>query len=177
RQDQSFGGRLHMGDGEHDATLGPRRASSADGRDQRITPNKRRTLAAAPWERFSTPEPDNGAHLWLAEPSVARDPQPAAEQDGPPVGPPVEKEAAPAPAAPTSTRRVASHTSGALSVADLLAKVGATMPDRPSHHGVAPDDEPDEAPPEDPRNDLLDTQVIDIPAYSLDLASEIPDLG
>jgi LCP family protein required for cell wall assembly len=134
-----------MGDGEYDATPGRRRASGAGGRDQRITPNPRRTLAAAPWERFSTPKSD--------------------------------KEAPPAVEPPPSHRRVASHTNGAISVADLLAKVGAKMPDRPSHHHGAPDTEPDQTGPEDSGDDLLDTQVIDIPAYSLDLASELPDLG
>ena len=156
-----------MGDGEYDATLGRRRTSGAGSDSHRVTPNPR--LAAAPWERFSAPEPDNGAHLWqAAAPPVKRDVEPPAERV---VGPQIE----PTNRAPAGTKTVASHTNGAISVADLLAKMGAPMPDRPSHHHVAPDTESSE--PGDRPDDQLDTQVIDMPAYSLDLASELPDLG
>jgi LCP family protein required for cell wall assembly len=80
------------------------------------------------------------------------------------------------------TEKGGSHTAGAVSVADLIAKIGAPTADRPSHHRVA--DEADEAAPDaearevasDLPIDQQDTQVIDIPAYSLELVSELPDL-
>ena len=63
---------------------------------------------------------------------------------------------------------------GAVSVADLIAKIGAPTSDRHSHHRAADEaDEPDEPAVE---IDLGDTQIIDTPAYSLDLVSELPDL-
>ncbi|MDT5348907.1 MAG: hypothetical protein QOH91_2194 [Mycobacterium sp.] len=157
-----------MGDGEYDATLGRRRTSGAGSDNQRITPTPRRTLAAAPWERFSAPDPDNGAHLWqAAPPPVKRDIEPLAERD---IGPQTELPNG----APPGTQKASSHTDGAVSVADLLAKFGAPRPDRPSHHHVAPENE---STLEYRPDDLLDTQVIDTPAYSLDLLSELPDLG
>ena len=152
-----------MGDGKHDATPGPRSTSGAHRNDQRNTPNPQRTLAAAPWERFSAPEPDNGAHLWQAESPIEDDTERPAQ---PRKEPRVE---------PRTPQQVASHTNGAISVADLIAKIGAPTPGRPSHHHVAPDAEsPDTR--LDPYG-LQDTQVIDTPAYSLQLASELPDLG
>ncbi len=124
-----------MSDGEHDATLDHWRAP-------------------APWERFSAPSPDDGAHRRQAEPPVEH-PEGEAE-------------------------KVGSHADGAVSVADLIAKIGAPSADRHSHHRAA--DEADEAdidPYEvasDVPIDLQDTQVIDIAAYSHELVSELPDL-
>ena len=118
-----------------------------------------RWRASAPWERFSAPSPDDGADRCQAEPPVEH-PEGDAE-------------------------KVGSHADGALSVADLIAKIGAPTADRPSHHRVADEAyEPDEAVADiDPHEvgsevpiDLQDTQVIDIPAYSLELVSELPDL-
>jgi len=152
-----------MGDGEHDATLGPRRASRAGSNGQPIKPDPRRALAA-PWERFSTSEPDNGAHLWQAEPPVGRA-----------VEPPVEGGVQPRSEPATDTGRIASHANGALSVADLIAKVGAPLPDRPSRRHGAPDSDSSDDVADRP--DETDTQVIDTPAYSLDLVSELPELG
>lgn len=139
-----------MGDGEYDATLGRGSASGAAPNGQRIASNPRPTLPAAPWERFSTPHPDNGAHLWQAEPLAVGGEESPAEPS-------------------TSAPRVASHTNGAISVADLIAKVGAPRTERRSHRRVAEDTEivP---------NELGDTQVIATPAYSQDLVSELPDL-
>jgi LCP family protein required for cell wall assembly len=106
--------------------------------------------ASAPWERYSAP----------ADP-------PAEDREG-------------------DTEKVGSHADGALSVADLIAKIGSPTADRHSHHRIADEaDEPD-APAADvePHEvasdvpvDLQDTQVIDTPAYSLELVSELPDLG
>ena len=138
-----------MSDGEHDATLDHQRASGAASDDQRITP----TLGATPWERFSAPSPDDGAHRWQAE-------QPVEHEEG-------------------DTEKVGCHADGVVSVADLIAKIGAPTPDRPSHHHIADDVAPDTEPSEvasDVPLDLQDTQVIDTPAYSLDVVSELPDL-
>lgn len=116
------------------------------------TPDHRRTpqpkLGSAPWERFAEPPGDHGVHRWQAEPDLIE--HPAGEQE-----------------------TAGCHTGGGLTVADLIAKVGAPNAARPSHRRAAPDDEPDEAAPELPV-ELQDTQVI--PAYSLDAAAELPDL-
>jgi LCP family protein required for cell wall assembly len=120
------------------------------------TLDHRRASGATPWERFWAPSPDDGAHRWQTEPPVKH-------QEG-------------------DTEKGGSHTDGAVSVADLIAKIGAPTADRPSHHRVA--DEADEAAPHaEPREDApdlpidqQDTQVIDTPAYWLERASELPDL-
>ncbi len=78
---------------------------------------------------------------------------------------------------PGDTEKVGNHADGVVSVADLIAKIGAPTADRHSHHR-----EGDEAPETDETDepaaefDLRDTQVIDNPAYSLELVSELPDL-
>jgi len=126
------------------------------------TRDHRRSSGAAPWERFSAPPLGDGAHRWQAEPPVEH-------REG-------------------NTEKGGSHTAGAVSVADLIAKIGAPTADRPSHHRAADGaDEANEADEADrdiePREvasdvpiDLQDTQVIDTPAYSLELVSELPDL-
>ncbi|BBY24457.1 LCP family protein [Mycobacterium stomatepiae] len=144
-----------MGDGEVDATLGHHR----DPRDrQPAAATSPAALSAAPWERFSEPPGDNSVHRWQIEP-----PAPAAE----------DSQADERPA--RRTDRGGSHASGALSVADLIAKVGAGSTGT-HHRRAALDDEPAEPDPE-MCADLQDTQVIDTPAYSLDVVSEVPDLG
>ncbi|MGA9356581.1 MAG: LCP family protein [Mycobacterium sp.] len=106
--------------------------------------------ASAPWERFSAPAD-----------------RPAQDREG-------------------DTEKVGSHADGALSVSDLIAKIGSPTTDRHSHHRVADEaDEPDEPTADiephevasDVPGDLQDTQVIDAPAYSLELVSELPDLN
>jgi LCP family protein required for cell wall assembly len=117
------------------------------------TRDRRRASGAAPWERFSAPSPDDGAYRWQAEPAVEH-------QEG-------------------DSGKGGSHTDGAVSVADLIAKIGIPTADRPSHHRVADEAAPDSEPPEvasDVPADQQDTQVIDTPAYSLELFSELPDL-
>jgi LCP family protein required for cell wall assembly len=146
-----------MSDGRRDAT-----------HDHRRTPNME--LGAAPWERFpepSKPPPDGGSHRRQAEPAVES---------------PVEVNGG-------HSKKSGSHTDGAVSVADLLAKVGRTVPDRPRHHHVPHHAARDTRDTRDPvpsgvytdvldhLDDLQDTQVIDTPAYSLELVSELPDLG
>jgi LCP family protein required for cell wall assembly len=130
-----------MSDGEHDATLGRRRGSAADG--QSTTPGPLGARGAAPWERF---------------------PEPSREVD--PQGNP--------------TQKVGSHAGGGLSVADLIAKVGAPTTARFRHRHTAPEAEPSEASPDlaaDQAVDQQDTEIIEIPAYSFEGVSELPDLG
>jgi LCP family protein required for cell wall assembly len=113
--------------------------------------------ASAPWERFLGPSPDDGAHSWLAEPVEDG-------EDGPEKG--------------------GTHADGALSVAALIAKIGAPAADRHGHHRAADEAAEPETTADLERHDvapdvpidLQDTQVIDTPAYSLDLVSELPDL-
>ncbi|ORW96559.1 transcriptional regulator [Mycobacterium sp. IEC1808] len=138
-----------MGDGGTDATRGHRR-----------TPQP--TPGAAPWERFAQPPSDHSVHRWLTEPAPD---EPVEAVD--PAEPPAE------------TEKSGCHTDGGLTVAELIAKVGAPSTSRRSRHRVAPDPEPSEPPePEpDPPIDLQETQVIDAPAYLLDPPSELPDLG
>src|SRR5690242_4576463 len=121
-----------MGDGEYDATPGRRRTSSA---------GPLPTFRPAPWERFSEPELNEAAHRWPPEPSLI-------ESAAPAIRPPIEPEAG-------DDEPAGCHTSGGVSVADLIAKVGGTAGRRPSHHLFAPDT----AEPEIP-NALQVTQVI-----------------
>jgi LCP family protein required for cell wall assembly len=124
-------------------------------RGHRRTP--RPALGAAPWERFADPPSDDSVHRWLAEPA----PDEAVE---------------PVDAPDVETETVGCHADGGLTVADLIAKVGAPSTARPSRHRVAPDTEIPEIGSEVPV-DLRDTQVIDTPAYLLDPPPELPDLG
>jgi LCP family protein required for cell wall assembly len=141
-----------MSDGEVDATPGRRRPPRDS---QPATPA---TLSAAPWERFSEPPADESVHRWQIEPP-AEAPEDASVEPAEPVAQSV---------------RGGSHASGALSVADLIAKVGANSTGT-RHRRAALDDEPAE--PEPPIFfDLQDTQVIETPAYSLDVVSEVPNL-
>src|SRR5437588_186913 len=85
-----------------------------------------------------------------------------------PVDPPVENWAA-------AHEKSGSHADGVLSVADLIAKIGTPPPGGHSHHRAA--DEADDGYAALADIHLQDTQVIDTPAYSLELVSELPDLG
>jgi LCP family protein required for cell wall assembly len=135
-----------MSDGGADATLDHRRAAQP-------------SLGAAPWERFSEPPSDHGVHGWQAESPPAEPIEPIE-----PIEPPADH-----------TERAGSHTEGGLTVAELIAKVGAPIPDRPTRHHVAPDTESQAAAP-GLSVELRPTQVIYTPAYSLDVSSELPDL-
>jgi LCP family protein required for cell wall assembly len=161
-----------MGDGEHDATLDGRRVSTAG--VPSASPSPPATLAAAPWERFGETSPEDGSHLWSAEP-IERQMQPDPK---PQIEPQVEVGAEPRVQVTNEgqAQPVGCHAGGGLSVADLIAKVGAPTSDRPSHHHVSPDIEPAEAAPE-VAADLQDTQIIETPAYSFEGVSELPDLG
>jgi LCP family protein required for cell wall assembly len=151
-----------MSDGENGASPDHRRSSGAESGDQPVTPDPQRMPGAAPWERFFAPSLDEGRHRWRAEPPIE-----------PHVEPHVESRK-------DDAEKIGCHTDGAVSVADLIAKVGAPRHHRPSHrhvaHHVAPATEPFEVVPDVPV-DQQDTQIIDTPAYSLEFASELPDLG
>src|SRR5271156_4290153 len=112
-----------MSDGEDDATL--------DG------PKRRPTSGAAPWERFSQPPCNDSVHRWQADLPIERDEQPveshALDTDG--------------------AEKTGSHSNGVVTVADLIAKVGAPTSDRPSRH-----------------------RITETPAYSLEFTPELGDL-
>src|ERR1700739_968496 len=141
-----------MSDGDNDATLDHRGTPRA-GHGQGSTPNPRPTLGAAPWERFSETPPEHNVHRGQAEPPLIE---------------PVEPEAG-------KTETGGCHSDGGLTVADLIAKIGAPIRGRHGHHHVAPDTELPEGAPDLP-GDPQPTQVISPPAYSLDFVSEFPDL-
>ncbi|BBZ47344.1 LCP family protein [Mycobacterium parmense] len=127
--------------------------------------------AAAPWERFCEPPSDSGVHRWQAESGAET--------------PPHSETAPPAETEPPA-ESVGSHTTGGLTVAELIAKIGAkSVLDQPRHRHGAPDTEdgtdtesaaePAAAPTALPV-DQQDTQVIDAVPYPLGIASELPDL-
>ncbi len=137
-----------MSDGERDAT--PDREGARRHHEGQRATSARSAGGAAPWERFSAPPVDHSLHRWHAEPTAS----PSADTE------------------PLDAQAAGSHASGALTVADLIAKIGAPTSRRPRHHVALPD--------EDAPNiaaDEQDTQVIDTAAYPLDLLSELPDLG
>ena len=147
-----------MSDAEDDGTLDGWRASGAgDGR--RATP--RPTSGAAPWERFSEPPCEDSLHRWQADP-------------------PIETHAQPVEPHTDGTEKTGSHSNGAVTVADLIAKFGAPASDRPRRrrsvrHGAPKADAAKVAP--DVPVDQRDTHVTDTPAYLLEFASELPGLG
>ena len=103
-----------MSDGDS-ATHG----SDADGIGLTGTPPGSR--GAAPWERFgTTTQTATIAHRWVG-PSATPDPVEPAHRD--------------------NHAAAGSHTEGGLTVADLIAKVGVPVADRPRHHHAAPDTE------------------------------------
>ncbi|MBW0019886.1 MAG: LCP family protein [Mycobacterium sp.] len=110
------------------------------------------TPSAAPWERSYALLPDDASHRWRPEPAAE-----LADQTEPDDG---------------GTEKTGSHADGAVSVADLIAKVGAPIPQQPTHHHLA-DDADDEA----TDDELDDTPTIATPTYSFELLSELPDLG
>jgi LCP family protein required for cell wall assembly len=147
-----------MSDAEDDAARDRRRTSGAAPHHPSAA-DLPSTLGAAPWERFFEPPPDDSLHRWQPEPEVE------------PVEP-VEPHA-------DDTEEVGSHTGGGVSVADLIAKIGAPTAARASHRRAAPEIEPRVEPSGTQRDlpvELQETQVIDDLAYSLELFSELPDL-
>ncbi|MCA2355752.1 LCP family protein [Mycobacterium intracellulare] len=161
-----------MSDGERDATRNGRHAPG-EVHAQPIPTGPAPSLGAAPWERFFEPPPDDNIHRWQPETAV----EPAAPQEV------------------DDTEHTGSHAGGGVSVADLIAKIGA--PDRPIHRRAAPEVEPPEPefpepelpepeffeprpqafrPEPEPPLELQKTQVIDDLAYSFDAVSELREL-
>jgi LCP family protein required for cell wall assembly len=145
-----------MSDGDHatpNAASDAARASRVD--VDMLTGIAPPSRGAAPWERFGASPPGPAvaavAHRWSSEPGSA---------------PPAER------ATDENSATNGCHTDGGLSVADLIAKLGAPATDRPSHHHAAPDLEHPDLPPYEPDDDY-DTYAAPGPtAY----ASELPDL-
>ncbi|WP_082983025.1 LCP family protein [Mycobacterium sp. 1423905.2] len=158
-----------MSDGEYDATPGSRGAVPGDRDQHRLTVKPQPTLGAAPWERLRTSPVDDELSRWSAgslTTTQAADDAAAAADD---------TESAEDRAA------AGNHADGGVTVADLIAKLGADVPDRPTRRHLAPEPEPEAEPaeptPVDQGDDLQDTQVILNPAYSVELLSELPDLS
>jgi LCP family protein required for cell wall assembly len=105
---------------------------------------------AAPWERFGSTQTATIVNRWVG-PSAMTDPVEPTDPEN----------------------HAASHTEGGLTVADLIAKVGAPVADRPRHHHAAPDTEAVESEPPPP----ADEPGNDYDAYALmSPADELPDL-
>jgi LCP family protein required for cell wall assembly len=135
------------------ATHGP------DADDMGLTGTPPGSRGAAPWERFGTTTQTVAvANRWLG-PSAMRGPVEPAE-----------------PVAVENHGNAGSHTDGGLTVADLIAKIGGSVAERPRHHHAAPDAET--AHPEPPRRraeqfDRYDAYALLSPGeYNYDL----PDL-
>lgn len=155
-----------MSDAESDGTRNGRHGPGA-AHVQPIPVGPSPSLAAAPWERLFEPPPDDRLHRWRPD-AAALEPVAAPEDDDEPGG---------------------CHTGGGVTVADLIAKVGA--PNRPVHRRAAPEEtEPFEPEPVEPEPvgseppgpasglplELQQTQVIDDLAYSVDAVSELREL-
>jgi LCP family protein required for cell wall assembly len=110
-----------MSDGDS-ATHGP------DADDVALTGAPPGSRGAAPWERFGTTQTATIAHRWVG-PSAVSKPREA------------EVPARPVERAGTGhgNGHGGSHAEGGLSVADLIAKIGGPVADRPRHHHAAPD--------------------------------------
>src|ERR1700757_2091394 len=101
-----------MSDGDHEATLGYRRTSGPADR-YGASPSTQPMLRAAPWERFCEPERNDAVHRWQVEPANFESAEPAVE---PGAG---------------DDDAVGCHAAGGVSVADLIAKLGAPAAGRP----------------------------------------------
>jgi LCP family protein required for cell wall assembly len=135
------------------ATHGP------DADDIGLTGTPPGSRAAAPWERFGTATQTVAVvNRWMG-PTATRGPVEPAE-----------------PVAVENHGNGGSHADGGLTVADLIAKVGGHVAERPRHHHAAPDiktAEPEPPPPSDERDDNYDAHAWLSPAeYNYDL----PDL-
>ena len=135
------------------ATHGP------DADDIGLTGTPPGSRGAAPWERFGTTRQTVAvANRWMG-PSAMRGPVEPAE-----------------PVAVENHGNGGSHADGGLTVADLIAKVGGPVAERPRHHHAAADTEtaePEPPPPSDEQDDNYDAYLSLSPAeYNYDL----PDL-
>ncbi len=138
-----------MSDGDDAATHGP------DADDVGLTGTPPGSRGAAPWERFGTATRTVAVVNRWTGPSAVREPVERAVENNDSGG---------------------SHTDGGLTVADLIAKIGGPVAERPRHHHAAPDAEtavPVSPPPSDQQDDKYDAYALLSPAeYNYDL----PDL-
>src|SRR5579884_297541 len=116
-----------MSDGDDGATPDRPRNSGAD--EASVTRVGPSPLGTAPWERVSGPSrnavgvrPLTGTRQWSAAPPAEPSRDHAAEPE------------------PTGC-----HTDGALTVAELIAKLGGQSAEKPRHHHAVPEDEPPDA--------------------------------
>jgi LCP family protein required for cell wall assembly len=135
-----------------DATSELPHALDADGDEVGLVAATTGMRAAAPWERFgSSSQGVAVAHRWSPPPPTSA-----------PSTPPLAEPEADEDDAPTGC-----HTDGGLTVADLIAKIGAPAVDRPRRHHAAPDPdlpEPDPEPTADGHHDVY--AVSASPAYA-----------
>jgi LCP family protein required for cell wall assembly len=111
---------------------------------------------AAPWERFgTTTQTATIAHRWVGPSATPGPVEPAREDNHAAAG---------------------SHTEGGLTVADLIAKVGGRVAERPRHHHAAPDTETVEPGPPPPADELVDDYDAYRSSSSSGYANELPDL-
>src|SRR5271156_963227 len=134
-----------------DATTGHQRALGVDGDEVGLTRTAPGSRGAAPWERFAAPSQAVAvAHRWSATPASA---PPAVE-----------------PAAGEQSKTGGCHTDGGLTVAELIAKIGGPVANRPRHHHAAPDPEPPDPDPSRPG----DEQDDGYDAYAVSASSAYP---
>ena len=135
------------------ATHGP------DADDMGFTGTPPGSRGAAPWERFGTTTQTVAVvNRWMGL-SAMRAPVEPAE-----------------PVAVENHGHGGSHADGGLTVADLIAKVGGHVAERPRHHHAAPDTEtaePEPPPPSDGQDDNYDAYASLSPAKYND---DLPDL-
>jgi LCP family protein required for cell wall assembly len=149
-----------MSDGDS-ATHGP------DADDTGLTGAPPGSRGAAPWERFGTTQTATIAHRWVGPSATPKPPEPDVQSR------PVERAGN---GHGNGHVDGGSHAEGGLSVADLIAKVGGSVADRPRHHHAAPEDfEPPRpaAPPPVEESEDYDAFELLSPA---DYADETPDL-
>jgi LCP family protein required for cell wall assembly len=135
------------------ATHGP------DADDIGLTGTPPGSRGAAPWERFGTATQTVAVVNRWTGPSPRREPVGPAER-----------------VAVENHGNGGSHADGGLTVADLIAKVGGPVAERPRHHHAAPDTEraePEPAPPSDEQDDDYDAYAWLSPAEYND---DLPDL-
>jgi LCP family protein required for cell wall assembly len=115
---------------------------------------------AAPWERFGAPAQRVAvAHRWSAPPSASSPAEPAE--------PPADED----------HDTGGCHTGGGLTVADLIAKIGSPVADRPRHHHAAPDPgalDPQAQQFSDEQDDGYDAYAV---PESSEYAYDLPDLA
>ncbi|REP26181.1 LytR family transcriptional regulator, partial [Mycobacterium tuberculosis] len=94
--------------------------------------------SAAPWARLSESAFPDGVDRWITVPPATW----VAAQG------------------PRDTQNVGCHATGAVSVADLIARLGPAFPDLPTHRHVAPEPEPSGRGPKvhDDADDQQDTE-------------------